>query len=520
MVKRSACTLMGSIRLAAGPGTAGSKLRTWSRRFLPPLLAVVVLTGPASPAQAQNPPSSFQWFSLVSFWRTKSVSEPVSADQSDKVRLVNQFNYKIYRTDGNYSDSYYANTHSNSSTTAVRPYGYRTNLGFTNPAWTVGPGQATINVPGSNGYVDPNFANNVPFPSNWIQSGTSGDRHTVIWQPSTDKMWEFWHCTGTYPSIRADWGGRISSVSTSNGIIGAPYGATATGLPLVGGMITRYEAQQIAANPTSSGNLIPHVLALALPEIANYHVAPANRHDGVPYAGVYPVAEGRRFRLPANVAVPSGPPLLRAIVIAARDYGMVNRDGTATVISLYGEQNKPGDTDYWTAARGGQPFYSILDAFPWSQLQQLNPITPGLLNGGFEANGATQTPSAWSTWSSNGVNNQDYTETGATHSGSWKLTHWSSSAYQVTTYQLVKGLANGSYKVSAWVRRGGTFNYSRMEVVNYGASQVNVNLPNSTTYQLVTTTVNVTNGQLQVSFYSNGAANAWANIDDVSVVKL
>lgn len=143
-----------------------------------------------------------------------------------------------------------------------------------------------------------------------------------------------------------------------------------------------------------------------------------------------------------------------------------------------------------------------------------------LVNGGFEANGGTQTPSGWKTWSADGANDDDYTSGGTIHSGSWMLTHWKATAYQVTTYQTVTGLANASYKVSAWVKRSGSFTNSRMEVSNYGGGTVYVNIPNTTTWTLISTTVGVTNGQINIGFYSNAAGNNWLNLDDVSLTKL
>ena len=70
------------------------------------------------------------------------------------------------------------------------------------------------------------------------------DKHLVIWQPSTNQMWEFWaldktvNTSGTF--WVAQWGGYISDVTKSPGFFQAPYpswGATATSLMLAGGLM-------------------------------------------------------------------------------------------------------------------------------------------------------------------------------------------------------------------------------------------------------------------------------------------
>lgn len=377
-------------------------------------------------AQAQNPPVNYPWFASTSFWKKKTITEPSATDQTPATMLKNQFLYKIYKpndpidwyinpTTSEPYITYYTQTHSRTSATELRGTGPRTNFGYTCAVWTAAAGQSTINV-----NSDPNFGTNVPFPSNWV-FWNAPDKNTIIWQPSTNTIWDFWLADGIYPNVTANWGGKLTNVTTSEGVYPYPYGSSASGFVLGGGMITRYEAQQISLNPTSSANLIPHPLALILPEIADYHVAPANRHDSPPYAGVYPVAEGSRFRLPANVTVPASPPLLRAIVIAARDYGLVVRDGSASIIAICGEYNKPGDTDYWAGIEGGQATYSILDAFPWSQLQALYPtdVSPGEVRvDNTDATGVTTTGTWTASTTTMGYYGSNYWHDGNTNKGS------------------------------------------------------------------------------------------------------
>ena len=85
---------------------------------------------------------------------------------------------------------------------------------------------------------------------------------------------------------------------------------------------------------------------------------------------------------------------------------------------------------------------------------------------GFE-NGMT----GWATWSPNGTEAADFSETyNGGHSGSYHLTHWNNgSPFEVWTYQTKSGLASGSYKVRAWVRKGGGFDVARLQAKTCGS---------------------------------------------------
>ena len=66
-----------------------------------------------------------------------------------------------------------------------------------------------------------------------------------------------------------------------------------------------------------------------------------------------------------------------------------------------------------------------------------------VVNPGFNQGGGTTTPPGWSTFSPNGTASASYTE--ATSNGyggdAYELTHWSSAAYTVDTYQTITGLS-------------------------------------------------------------------------------
>lgn len=153
----------------------------------------------------------------------------------------------------------------------------------------------------------------------------------------------------------------------------------------------------------------------------------------------------------------------------------------------------------------------------------LNPV----INPGFETDGATQTPTGWSTSSWSGSAAADYTETnGGAKSGTYHLTHYNgqSGSWNVYTYQNFTGLANGTYTLSAWALKSGNgFTASQMEAKNFGSNTVAVNIPTSSTYQKVTIpNINVTNGQCTIGFWTqvdNGSNYPYVFMDDVSFTK-
>ena len=148
------------------------------------------------------------------------------------------------------------------------------------------------------------------------------------------------------------------------------------------------------------------------------------------------------------------------------------------------------------------------------------PGTNQLSNPGFEADGAaTQTPTGWSSWASTPDNYAaDKTETGG-QAGTYRLTHWLGTAYQVSTYQLKTGLPDGTYTLKAWVMNGGGQKACQLYAKNYGGTEKNVNLPTASTWtQVQLTGIQVTNGQCEVGLWSDANAGNWCSLDNVELV--
>jgi hypothetical protein len=158
----------------------------------------------------------------------------------------------------------------------------------------------------------------------------------VIRQPASDTMWEFFGMRKRADGWHAKWGGRMDKVSANPGHFEEPHpdwGATATSLPLLGGLITIEEARK---------GRIDHALAFALPQTrAGVHAWPAQRSDGVSRRpGAIP--EGTRFRLDPELDVESLglPALTRLMAEAAQRHGIVLRDQSGAV-TFYGEDPTP-----------------------------------------------------------------------------------------------------------------------------------------------------------------------------------
>ncbi len=213
----------------------------------------------------------------------------------------------------------------------------------------------------------------IPIPQNATAAqGTDG--HITIWDRSSDKLYEFWKFKkDAYGKWTAAWGGILSNVSTCGGIMPKVlnpvggydmYGATATGLPVAGGTILLRELQ--------FGN-IPHALALNIvrPKLWKYYAWPAQRSDGF-YTGGNAIMEGQRFRLPPNVTInPTWPPLLKMMVVAARDYGLVVRDQGGCVAFSAEDTTQYGYNGRISQFYSGLTPGQIAAKFPWSQLKAL-----------------------------------------------------------------------------------------------------------------------------------------------------
>ena len=245
------------------------------------------------------------------------------------------------------------------------------------PVYKVGPSQPRVPVtldiggPGAQSLAA-DFHAGVPIPSGAVAAAGT-DRSMVVWQPSTDTLWEFWHAQKIDGVWHARWGGEMKHVSSNPGYYKNRdyWGGSATGLSILGGLIGPAELR--------SGH-IDHALAMAIPHAAaGRFVFPAQRTDGNDRsAGAIP--EGTRFRLNprVNVAALHLPRFTKMAALAAQRYGIVVRDQSGSV-SLYVQQPAPGRPNPYYGRGGlfgGLDPSELLRAFPWRDLEVVQPPSP------------------------------------------------------------------------------------------------------------------------------------------------
>lgn len=204
---------------------------------------------------------------------------------------------------------------------------------------------------------------------------TSGtDLTLVVWQPSTDTAWELWLARKVprdplpwpdhTPGWHASWGARIDGVSRASGVVPHPFGASASGLSVLGGLIRIHELRR---------GRIDHAIGLSIPQPkGGEFVLPANRTDGLHREA--PIPEGTRFRLDPDldVAALDLPPVTRTIAKAAQRYGLIVRD-TAGAVVVYGEDPTPTGKNPYPALFGGKTPGELMREFPWDRLQVVRP---------------------------------------------------------------------------------------------------------------------------------------------------
>jgi hypothetical protein len=212
----------------------------------------------------------------------------------------------------------------------------------------------------------------VPIPRR-ARPAAGSDAHMTVWQPSRDRLWEFWQARKERDGWHASWGGAIKHVSKSPGyfderawpgLAETSWGATATSLPVIAGTMLVRELRAGAVN---------HALALALPAPrAGWFAWPAQRTDGTGPSGAIP--EGARLRLDPDLNLESLdlPRIALIIARAAQRYGMIVRDQTGVAVGLYAEDPVQARKDPYNGPKGffgGQSRTQFLAEFPWESLE-------------------------------------------------------------------------------------------------------------------------------------------------------
>lgn len=139
-----------------------------------------------------------------------------------------------------------------------------------------------------------------------------------------------------------------------------------------------------------------------------------------------------------------------------------------------------------------------------------------LSNGSFENDGWTSDPTEWDVW---GDLTSIKTEQPSVH-GDYKLTHWSATAYEASTFQQLSSVPDGLYDLTAWVLNSGGQNTAELYAKGFGGSDRTIGLPVGTSSWMKVSieNVQVTSGWIEVGVYSDANAGNWINVDDVSLV--
>jgi hypothetical protein len=244
------------------------------------------------------------------------------------------------------------------------------------PIYTVPPDQPTVRVQLVSQFSAPALQsawNEVPMPPGARPSGGS-DRTLVVWQPATDRLWEFWKLSRSGNAWWAAWGGAMRNVASDWGAYGPgawpgasrTWGASASSFSIAGGLITLKDLQR---------GRIDHALALAVPNTrAGLYASPARRTDGTSQSPSA-LPEGAHLRLDPglDVAALHLPWLTAMIAEAAQRYGIFVRD-KAKVVHFFAQDPRPTGTNPYAGEagyfEGGTPA-QLLSSFPWDRLQVL-----------------------------------------------------------------------------------------------------------------------------------------------------
>lgn len=243
------------------------------------------------------------------------------------------------------------------------------------PIYTVPAGQPTVKVtleapdaPALQAAWDA-----VPMPAD-AEPAKGSDKRLVVWQPATDKLWEFWRAEHWRGGWHAAWGGATRNVTSASGVPdpaswpGAKpwWGGSACSLGVVGGLITLEDLRQ---------GVIDHALQIAIPNArAGVYASPALRTDGQS-ENPLSLPEGAHLRLEPGLDLSALhlPRLTLIMARAAQHYGIFVINGSKDV-AFQAQDPIPTGREPYRGPRGyfeGSFPRELLASFPWRHLQLL-----------------------------------------------------------------------------------------------------------------------------------------------------
>jgi len=213
----------------------------------------------------------------------------------------------------------------------------------------------------------------VPLPPAAIPA-VGSDHPLILWQPSTDKLWEFHRLVYETDGWNAPWGGAMQNVSSSLGVYGPEawpgattvWGLSSSSLSKIGGLISLEDLELGQIN---------HALEMAIPNVrSGQYSSPAERSDGQS-ADPLSLPEGAHLRLDPNLdlAALHLPRVTMMIAEAAQRYGIFVTDRAGSVV-FYAQDPIPTGTEPYTGPTGyfeGENPRQLLESFPWNHLELL-----------------------------------------------------------------------------------------------------------------------------------------------------
>jgi len=283
------------------------------------LIASVACVAP-QPAHAQPPQvNGCTIFPADNVWNTPIDQLPVDPNSNAYVANINLDATTLHPDFGSFQ------------------YGY-----FGIPYNPVPQGQAKVAVDFQ--YADESDPGPYPIPPNPLiegGAGGDGDRHILVVEQGTCKLYETWASQSNGDGTWHAGSGAIFDLN-SNALRQAGWtSADAAGLPILPGLVLYDEV---------AAGVINHALRFTVWCTADAYIWPA-RHKAVPaacpdtpQAGTKPPPMGQRFRLKANFDVSGFSTQTRVILTALKKYGMFVADnGTSWYIS--GEPKAGWDDD-------------------------------------------------------------------------------------------------------------------------------------------------------------------------------
>jgi hypothetical protein len=309
------------------------------------------------PSTPRPPPETPRFFSPSSFWsESVATSVPLDPSSTEEVAALSE---EIAREE-QAKNGPWINTTS-----------------YSVPVYTVGANQPAVPVGLEDHAPDAALSSAwsaVPLPAD-ARPAAGSDAVLALWQPSTDRLWEFWKLSHRLDGWHAFWGGAMQHVSSNPGVYGPEawpgakpwWGVAASSLSLLGGLITLQDLER---------GQIDHALSMAIPDVrSGLYAAPAHREDGNS-SDPLSLPEGAHLRLDPNLdlATLHLPRLALEIAEAAQRYGIFITD-RAPNVTFQAQDPTPTGSNPYTGPGGyfeGKRPQGLLASFPWSRLQVLD----------------------------------------------------------------------------------------------------------------------------------------------------